>query len=270
MIIVSPKHISSPDVSVLIIAYNQEKTVSQTIESVLMQEGNFKMEIVITEDASVDNTPQICKDYQRNYLETIKLLLHERNQGIVKNYIDGLLQCRGKYIAQLASDDYWIDKQKLEKQKKFLETNPDFGVVSTGGYKLFVKTNKMVEGIPPLNPIPDGNVFPLTHKDGLYVMPLSLMFRRDLLKYIDFEQFILRKFSVEDVPIQAIFAKHTKYGHIPDLTCVYRVYPGSSTYTSLHNAKYIYYHEGLVAIKRYLAELYPGELIFPRNGQMII
>jgi len=93
-------------------------------------------------------------------------------------------------------------------------------------------------------------------------MPLTLIFKRELLQYVDFDQFIVRKFSCEDVPMQAILAKHTKFGHIPDLTSVYRVYTESMTFTNFRSPKYIYYHQGLVAIKRYLNELYPDEVGF--------
>jgi glycosyltransferase involved in cell wall biosynthesis len=262
MIISSPELAANPLVSALIITYNQEQTIADTIDGALMQECEFPVEIVIAEDSSTDGTGSICKSYQQKHPAKIKLLLQETNQGLVKNYIDGISLCSGKYIAQCAGDDYWIDPLKLCKQVKYLQENPGRGVVSTNGYRLIVRTNRMVPGIPPLNPVPDGNVFHLTHTGGVYAMPLSLMFKRELLKYIDFSEFIKRNFSCEDVPMQAIFAKHTLFGHLPDLTCVYRVYNESMTYTTYHSRHYMYYHEGLVAIKRYLDELFPGEIGF--------
>lgn len=262
MIVQSPEFIANPTISIFIITYNQEKTIAQTIESILMQEGDFSLELIVGEDAGTDLTRQICIDYQQRYPETIKLLLQNSNQGIVKNYIDTLKLCRGTYIGVCAGDDYWIDKFKLEKQIRFFDTNPAYDVVSTGGYRLLVKKNKLVEGIAPLKPESSGEVFHLTYKGGVYAMPLSILFRSELLQYFDFDEFIKRKFSCEDVPMQAIMAKHTKFGHILDLTCVYRVYKESMTFTSFHSSKYMYYHEGLVAIKRYLDELYPGEVGF--------
>jgi glycosyltransferase involved in cell wall biosynthesis len=262
MIISSPELVANPLVSVFILTYNQEQTISQAIEGALMQDCCFPVEIIIAEDAGKDGTRKICEAYQKRFPEKIKLLLQEANQGIVKNYIDGIRLCRGKYIAQCAGDDYWIDPLKLGKQAKFLDENPGYGVVSTGGFRLMVKTGKLVEGLPPVNPVPGGSVFHLTHTGGVYAMPVSLMFWRDLLQFIDFEEFIKRKFSCEDVPMQAVLAKHTLFGHIPELTCVYRVTGESMTFTNYHSPNYLYYHEGLVAIKRYLDELFPGEVGF--------
>ena len=265
MIIEDLKYIANPLVSVLIIAYNQEKTVAQTIESILMQKGSFSMEIVIGEDCSTDGTRDICLSYQQKYPDKIRLLLQDTNQGLVRNYIDTLRLCRGKYIGVCAGDDYWIDEEKIAKQINFFEEHSDYGAVSTGGYRLLVKKNKLVEGIAPLNPPTDGEVFHLTYKGGVYAMPLSLMFRKELLQYINFDEFIKRNFSVEDVPVQAIMAKHTKFGHIPDLCVVYRVYNTSLTFTNVNKPGYIYYHEGLVAIRRYLDELFPGEVGFSED-----
>jgi len=262
MLIASQNIIASPDVSVFIITYNQEKTIAQTIESILEQEGDFTLELVIGEDCGTDGTREICKEYQQKYPDKITLLLQDTNQGITKNYIDTLLLCRGKYIGVCAGDDYWIDKQKIAKQLTFFNNNPDYGVVTTSGYRLLVEKNKFVEGIPPLQPVPNGDVFDKTWRGGVYAMPLSLLFKSELLQHIDFDEFIRRKFSVEDVPMQAIMAKHTKFGHIPDLCVVYRVYNSSQTFINFNHPRYLYYHQGLVEIRRYLDELFPGEVEF--------
>ena len=50
-------------VDVLMVTYNQEKYISQAIESVLMQKCSFKYRIIIGEDCSFDNTLNICKYY---------------------------------------------------------------------------------------------------------------------------------------------------------------------------------------------------------------
>lgn len=249
-------------VSVLILTYNQELTIRQTIESVLKQIGNFDIELVIGEDCGNDNTRQICIDLQKQFPTKIKLVLQDTNQGVVKNFIDTFRMCRGEFIAFCAGDDYWIDPHKLAKQLTFFDANPDFGVVSTSGYRLLVKQNKMLQGFAPLQPVDDGIVFDHTWRGGVYAMPLSLLIRAELLQKIDFNEFLKRKFSVEDVPMQAILAKLTKFGHIPDLCCVYRVYNTSLTFVNYNHPRYLYYHQGLVEIRRYLDELFPGEVEF--------
>jgi hypothetical protein len=121
----------------------------------------------------------------------------------------------------------------------------------------------MVEGLAPLNPVEDGNVRPFyfssNYRGGVYAMPLTMLFRRDLLQYIDFDTFITRGFPVEDYPMQAIMAQHTLWGHIADKTVVYRVYSDSATFISYDHPKYMAYHRGLMEIRKYLEELYPDQ-----------
>ena len=50
-------------ISVAVITYNQENTIAQTLDSILMQKGDFKLQIVVGEDCSKDNTYIICKQY---------------------------------------------------------------------------------------------------------------------------------------------------------------------------------------------------------------
>ena len=260
--IVDSSHNKTQDVSVCVITYNQEKTIAQTLVSILLQKGDFSLEIVVGDDSSIDNTATICRQYQQQYPEKIRLILQNSNQGIVKNFIDVLRLCRGKYIGICAGDDFWIDERKIEKQLSFFEKNPDYGVVSTGGYRLLVDKHKFIEGIPPHHPIPDGWVFDKTWRGGVYAMPLSLLIKADQLAKIDFDEFLKRQFSVEDVPMQAILAKNTRFGHITDLCVVYRVYASSNTFVNFNHPRYLYYHQGLVEIRRYLDELFPGEVEF--------
>jgi len=115
-----------PMVSVVTTAFNIEKFLPEAIESVLNQQTNFKVEMLIGEDCSTDNTRQIALDYQSRYPEIIKVLLPKQNQGITPNCIATHNACRGKYIALLDGDDYWISADKLQKQIEFLESNSEY------------------------------------------------------------------------------------------------------------------------------------------------
>jgi hypothetical protein len=122
----------------------------------------------------------------------------------------------------------------------------------------------MVPGIAPLQPIEDGDVskhyFSESYPGGVYAMPLSMVFKRELFDNIDFDVFSERGFPVEDYPMQAIMAMHTQWGHIDDLTVVYRVYSESATFISYDHPKYMQYHRGLMEIRRYLRDKYALQL----------
>ena len=118
-------------VSVAVITYNHEKYIRQALDSILMQQTVFDFEIVIGEDCSTDNTREIIQSYQIKYPERIKLVTSESNVGPMPNVVRTYKACRGKYIAVLEGDDYWIDPLKLEKQVDLLEANPEFSMCFT-------------------------------------------------------------------------------------------------------------------------------------------
>ena len=245
-------------ISVAIITYNQQDTIAQTLDSILCQQGDFGLEIVVGEDCSTDNTPAICREYVKRYSDKIVLLQERNNLGIMRNFANVINHCTGDLIGICAGDDYWCDEHKLQKQMNYLSAHPECGVCTTNGYRYLVRRDEMIPGIAPLNPIEDGDVskfyFSEQYLGGVYAMPLSMVFKRELLQYIDFDEFIKRRFPVEDYPMQAIMAMHTKWGHIDDLTVVYRVYTESATFISYDHPRYLSYHKGLMNIRRYLAK----------------
>lgn len=110
-----------PIVSVIVITYNQQDTIKQSLDSILNQVIDFSYEVIIGDDASSDRTYEICKEYQNKYPEIVRLFRNTENKGILNNYYDCVLRANGKYIADCAGDDFWIDNYKLQKQVNILE-----------------------------------------------------------------------------------------------------------------------------------------------------
>lgn len=135
---------TTPLVSVLVITYNQEEFITQALESVLSQHCDFDFEIVIGEDCSTDLTRELCIGLQKKYPDKIRLLLNEQNKGVIRNFYDTLFACKGKYIAECAGDDFWIDPLKLQKQVDILEADPEVVLVHTNWNELLVKSGTIL------------------------------------------------------------------------------------------------------------------------------
>lgn len=115
----------SPVVSVCIITYNHGKFIRKCIEGVLMQETDFAFEIIIGDDCSTDNTAAVIREMQALHPHIIKPIFHSSNVGGVNNaYKYCYPKLTGKYVAICEGDDFWTDKQKLQKQVDFMERHP--------------------------------------------------------------------------------------------------------------------------------------------------
>jgi glycosyltransferase involved in cell wall biosynthesis len=261
MIIESHNLVPNPTVSVIVLTYNQETLLKQCLDSILLQKCSFTYELIIGEDCSTDATGEICRQYQMENPDKIKLLLQETNQGLIKNFADLMSLCRGTYIAHCAGDDYWCDELKLQKQYDYLENNPHFGFVRTGYYFLYPKKG-LVIGTGHSNE--EGWVFEEDAKYGPVAAAATIFFKHSLKKYLDFEEFIKRNFSIEDYPMQAVLAKHTQFGYIPDITAVFRQTTNSGSRPQSFQGK-MRYVEGYIAVKKYLKELFPVDCDFDDN-----
>ena len=112
-----------PLVSVCMTTYNHEKFISQAIESVLCQRTTFGVEVVIGEDCSTDNTLAICRQYEAQYPDRVRVIASKNNIGMHANYRRTIEACRGKYIAMCDGDDWFTDENKLQIQVGQLENS---------------------------------------------------------------------------------------------------------------------------------------------------
>ena len=107
-------------VSIITPAYNSEKYIAETIESVLAQTyPNWEM--LIVNDCSIDNTAKIVQSYADKD-KRIKLINLTKNSGAAIARNIAMQNAKGRYIAFLDSDDLW-KKEKLQKQLKFMQKN---------------------------------------------------------------------------------------------------------------------------------------------------
>lgn len=115
----------NPKVSVCMIAYKHEAYIAKAVESVLSQDFDYPIELVIGDDCSPDGTAAICEGFARSD-PRVRLLPRESNLGVMPNFKRTLMACTGEYIAVCEGDDYWTDPQKLRKQVEFLETHQEY------------------------------------------------------------------------------------------------------------------------------------------------
>jgi glycosyltransferase involved in cell wall biosynthesis len=213
-----------PVVSVFCITYNHVNFIRDAIEGFLMQETTFPVEIFIHDDASTDGTSEIVREYAEKYPKLFRTILQTENQwskGNVNLYFAKLIQeQRGEFIALCEGDDYWIAKEKLQKQVEVLEANHEISLVFHNcwvkhelSHNDYFKNRGFAEG--PID-------YPRILSSGWFIGTASMLFRQ--------KDSILppeMTYSIGgDLPLQLMLATKGNFYFIDSVYCVYRRHIG--------------------------------------------
>lgn len=214
-------------VSVICVAYNHENFIRDCIEGVIKQKTNFKVELIIHDDASTDETANIIREYENKYPDRIVPVYQKENQFYHRSILMIMLpKVRGKYIAFCDGDDYWIAEDKLQKQVDFLESHQEYSMCMHNAVRVNYETGE--EKV--LNTFPQEGTYPQEQQvmAGLgsdFPAWASVMVRADLLRNIP--DFFLKP-KVQDYPLRQYYASQGKVYYFAEPMSVYRVAtPGS-------------------------------------------
>lgn len=108
------------DISIIIPAYNREKTIEKCINSLIPQLKS-NIEIIIVDDGSSDNTVSLCEKYANNNIKLIK----QEHGGVSAARNSGIESAKGKYITFIDSDDY-VGKNYIEILENAVKNKPQF------------------------------------------------------------------------------------------------------------------------------------------------
>lgn len=226
-------------ISVIIVTYNQEQTIGRAIDSVLMQQCNEEVEILVADDASQDSTPDVCRQYAERYPDKIRLFLNKTNKGIIDNYFDTLLACHGDLIADCAGDDCWCDPLKLEKERRIMREHEDVTLVHTAWRYCDEATRELFDSptLPFTEPITEGRDMLeaiITQTKVPVVHLCTSLYRKStfLEAYEKYRNLFRNKeYACEDLQLTFIMALYGKIAYLPDVTLHYSVSAGTISNT---------------------------------------
>jgi len=109
-------------ISVCVVAYNHGRYIGDCLASVVGQQVDADLEILVGDDCSTDGTRKIIAAYAEKYPGLVHAVFHAENIGGTRNYQVLIGKAGGDYIAHLDGDDYWLPG-KLAEQIAFLEEN---------------------------------------------------------------------------------------------------------------------------------------------------
>ena len=124
MSVIATNKISDIDLSIVVPAYNSQKTITECIKSVIEQETKYNYELIIVNDGSKDNTKKIVESFDDQHI----VLINQENKGFSGARNRGIDESKGKYIMFLDSDDAYDPSFMLTMLEAMLRENADIVV----------------------------------------------------------------------------------------------------------------------------------------------
>ncbi|MEO8331309.1 MAG: glycosyltransferase [Gallionella sp.] len=220
----------SPLVSVCIPTYQHASYIAQCLDSVLSQEANFSIEILVGEDQSTDGTREICIAYADKFPDKIRLFLNDRNDVVLidgrpsgkANFLNLYYEARGEFIAICEGDDYWTDKSKLARQVAIFREIPSCSLV----FHNALIVGNSAHGINFSSDLAEGlyDIENVISKPW-FVPSQSMLFRKDLLELGDWFKHIYNG----DYVMQLLLATKFPFYYVDRMMSAYRVHGGGTS-----------------------------------------
>jgi glycosyltransferase involved in cell wall biosynthesis len=221
---------SQPLVTVIMPAFNAEKYIKESIQSIISQTyKNF--ELIICNDASSDKTQSII-DYFCKLDSRIKPLKNEENLGISKTINKCINFSLGSYIARMDADDI-MKNDRLELQVDYLNINKE--VYMVGG---------SIELIDPAGNIIKSRKYPIKIKEIknkiFFYNPFcnpALMFRKEVFDKVGFYNSSLD--GAEDLDLIARVLSKFNASNLDEVILQYRIHQGSISSTKARRQEFL-------------------------------
>ncbi|CAN5345473.1 glycosyltransferase [soil metagenome] len=171
----------SPNVSVIMLTYNRERYLPESIRSVLSQTlQNF--ELLILDDGSTDNTEALIHQINDERIRYFKFD-HTAKASTLRNF--GINKSNGQFIAFIDSDDIW-SSEKIQMQAEALNNHPNVGYSFTDVIEFANDGTVIKYGIYPkiFNTSFEASFFGQYVQSKFIIYPSSLIFRKDCLQRI--------------------------------------------------------------------------------------
>ncbi len=166
-----PRPLSTPTISVAIPAYQAERWIGETLESVLAQTSPPD-EVIVVDDGSTDATAEIAEGFGAPVR-----VVRQRNGGVAAAYNRAFRESSGSYVAMCPADDLW-EPRKLELQLEVLGAHPEVDV-TFGGARYFGLEERDCAGPETAGILDPSAFFPEMYRADLVPAPTAVV-RREL------------------------------------------------------------------------------------------
>ena len=133
----------APEISIVCVTYNASSFIRDILTSFFQQDIIDRCEIIIGDDASIDNTVSLLQEFLHHSPCSAKLITRDKNIGAVSNWLHALGSASGKFIAYIDGDDYYISSRKLSNDLKAFHACENCNLVFSPSLKI---SNESTDG----------------------------------------------------------------------------------------------------------------------------
>ena len=204
------------DLSVIIPVYNAGVLINRCLDSIFSQQGEYHIEVICVDDGSTDNSVELIKGRTEQHI----VLLQQENAGPAAARNKGMRVAKGRYMAYLDADDYWLPGF-IEKTISFLNSHTECIAVTVGQRHITTSGNHIAPSILKSDTgltsmvLDDFFSFWTQHN---HVCTGSIVIRTDIAMSTGGQREDLR--ICEDLEYWAYLATYGKFGFIPEVLFV--------------------------------------------------
>ena len=235
--------------SIIMPIYNTGKYLNDSISSLLNQSLGFnKIQLILINDGSLDNTHEICTKYISQYPDNI-IYIRIEHGGVSKARNIGLEFAKGKYINFLDPDDFW-DSKAFYFILNFFSQHKNISLVACR-MKFFEARNKY--HILDYKFIKTKIVNLIDHYKYIQLSASSCIFRAKAIKNLKFSEQI--KYSEDILFINTLLLYNPKIGYIKEALYNYRSRKDRSSALQTINYDKSFYFNTLLNVHYFLMNL---------------
>lgn len=243
------KEVSDALISVIVPVYNVEKHIKRCVESIIKQNYN-NIEILLIDDGSVDNCPQICDDYAKRD-KRIKVF-HKNNGGLsdARNY--GLKHANGEYVIFIDSDDSVKENYVESLYNVIIDDSSDIAICGN----IDVYKDISIERHPKTRKTYDklSAIKEVFYDNDIDTCAVSKLFKKELF---DNQLFPVGKVFEDTWIIPRIFCECNKISVLPE-SLYFHYINSNSIVTSEFNPKRMDLYYNSLDVVKYVSEMYPN------------
>jgi glycosyltransferase involved in cell wall biosynthesis len=206
-------------VTVLMPAFNAERTIRESIQS-LQEQTVRDWTLLVIDDGSSDHTPQIVREMAAD--DARITLLEQDHAGLCAALNRGLQAAQTPVIARLDSDDLWAPEH-LEKQLAFWSEHPEIPVLGTWGSRINARServSRLIVGPSSLSEYEQQ----MAEGTPIFLIHSSVLAKRQVL--LDNGGYQSSDYPAEDIHLWTRIAKSKPVMAIPDDLTSYRLTGG--------------------------------------------